>query len=551
MLNLLNANILLCDDSRLDRTFATRSLLDEGFKNIHEATNWETAKKICLNERISCCIIDLLMNEGEGTELIKELRQLPGYNRVPMLIITASESEEKTWSCLKNGADDYITKPYHAKALAVRVKLHIERFFVEICYKDLIEYMSCGFIIYKPINNGTEFEFVEFNHAGENIDNIKREDIIGKKLTEAFPEVEEIGFLDVLKRVLQTGKPEKLQLNEYEYKNKHKTIWRDNFVYRLPDNEIVTIYDDRTEKMQALEELKRSNTRLRLAAEGARLGVWELDLIARKFLWDEWMYELYGVDPADFDLKYETWEKLVDPDDLKALNTELISVIADNKKYDGEFRITKPSGEVRYIKAHGIISLDESGTPCHLTGINYDITERRLAEIKLAESALRDSLTNLYNRRYLYQKLQELHQKHLRDSSVFTVALFDLDHFKSINDNYGHLTGDRILLHFSHLLTSSLRPYDVIARFGGEEFIAVFIDTDKTLASQICRRILEKLGSESLPAEDTVIQYSFTCGICDIQEFSGKALNIDQLILCADERLYRGKENGRKQIISE
>ena len=549
MLNLLNAEILLCDDSQMDRTFALTSLVNAGFKNIYEAETWEEAKTICAQKRISCCIIDLLMHEGEGTVLINELRQLPGYKRVPMLIITASESSENTWSCLNMGADDYITKPYHEKALAIRVKLHIERYFVELCYKNLVEYMSCGFVICKAIDNGRDFEFVEFNNAGENLDDIRREDLIGKKMSEVFPEAEQLGFLDVLKRVLQTGKPEKFQINEY--KNKRKTIWRDNFVYRLPDNEIVTIYDDRTEKMQALEELKRINSRLQLAAEGALLGVWELDLITRKFVWDEWMYQLYGVDPEDFDLKYETWEKLVNPDDLKALNTELQAVIADNKKYDGEFRITKPSGEVRYMKAHGIISLNAAGIPCQLTGINYDITEKRLAEIQLAESALRDSLTNLYNRRYLYQKLQELQQKHLRDSSVFTVALFDLDYFKAINDNYGHLAGDRILLHFSHLLTSSLRPYDIITRFGGEEFIAVFLDTAKTLAAQICRRILKSLENEPVHTGDAVIQYSFTCGISDIRELTGKSPDIDQLISYADERLYRGKQSGRKQVISE
>lgn len=544
---LLGSQILICDDSNLERLYAAQSLANAGFLRLHLAKNWNEAIEICQNYSIDCCIIDLLMSEGEGTKLIKELRKLPNYQHVPMIIITASESEEKSWSCLEGGADDFVTKPYPEKTLAIRVKMHIERYIAESRYRNLIENMSNGVAVFSPVGAGDDFVFQDFNKAGESIITKKREDVIGRKFTEVFEGTADIVLLDVLKLVSQSGKPRKYTIDKYE--EDLLVSWCEYYAYRLPNEDVVVVCDNLTDRMLANEELKRVNQRLKLAAEGARLGVWELNLSNYTFIWDDGVYKIFGITPDEFDLTFSSWEKMVHPEDVKFIHKRLLEVISGEEEYDIEFRIFKPSKEMRYVKCHGIVSYTDDGFAESLTGIIYDITEQKIAENKLEESAVKDELTGLYNRRYLYDRLNILLDKHLRDKSIFSVAIFDLDYFKSINDNYGHLAGDVVLRHFAELLKTSVRSYDVVARLGGEEFVVIFVNADKADSARFCSRILDKLANMSVNSAGIEIWYSFTCGLSDVSDCNQISGGIDRMVSIADKLLYKGKNNGRNQVV--
>jgi signal transduction histidine kinase/PAS domain-containing protein len=121
-------------------------------------------------------------------------------------------------------------------------------------YKSLFENMKSGVAIYETVDDGNDFVCKDFNTPGEKIDSINRKDVIGKRVTEAFPGVEDFGLFTVLQRVWRTGESEFFP--EAMYKDEHKTSWRENFVYKLPSGEIVAVYDDVTrrkysEKMEA------------------------------------------------------------------------------------------------------------------------------------------------------------------------------------------------------------------------------------------------------------------------------------------------------------
>ncbi len=182
-------------------------------------------------------------------------------------------------------------------------------------------------------------------------------------------------------------------------------------------------------------------------------------------------------------------------------------------------------------------------------GALHDITKEKLDEIKLEEAAITDKLTGVYNRHYLYERLQELLDKHRRDDSGFAIAVFDLDYFKAINDTHGHIAGDRVLQHFAATLKSQLRSYDIVVRFGGEEFIVVFTDIAKEQAAQLCNRILAGLIETGVKIAEIEIEYSFTCGVTDIASWDHQPDGIDCLISYADDLLYKGKTNGRKQVV--
>lgn len=125
----------------------------------------------------------------------------------------------------------------------------------ELRYRELFECISSGVAVYRAVDDGRDFVFVDFNRAGERIEKTTRSDLIGKRVTEAFPGVEAFGLLDVFRQVWRTGTPAHHPISQYQ--DDRVESWRENFVYRLPSGEIVAVYDDVTPQKRAEEERDR------------------------------------------------------------------------------------------------------------------------------------------------------------------------------------------------------------------------------------------------------------------------------------------------------
>ena len=166
---------------------------------------------------------------------------------------------------------------------------------------------------------------------------------------------------------------------------------------------------------------------------------------------------------------------------------------------------------------------------------------------KLREQANRDSLTGLFNRRYLEGTLERELARGRREAAPLTMLLLDIDHFKLVNDTYGHQAGDEVLRAFGALLAEHARTEDIVCRYGGEEFLMVMPKMPLVIARERAAALLKLVQSQTVSFGELRIRITTSIGIAAIPEHSDTA---EGLIRCADEALYLAKRNGRNRVVA-
>ncbi len=169
--------------------------------------------------------------------------------------------------------------------------------------------------------------------------------------------------------------------------------------------------------------------------------------------------------------------------------------------------------------------------------------ELRIALERVQELATRDTLTGLVNRRHMQDLLEQEWQRQERLGVAFAVATIDLDYFKRINDEHGHRVGDEVLQHFARAANGVLRTTDVIARWGGEEFLILFPDSNVMQAQACLQRLTEVLSTQQVCEKVPELRVHFSAGVA--QHHHGRAL--DQTLERADRALYMAKAAGRNR----
>ncbi|MEO0126863.1 MAG: diguanylate cyclase [candidate division WOR-3 bacterium] len=166
---------------------------------------------------------------------------------------------------------------------------------------------------------------------------------------------------------------------------------------------------------------------------------------------------------------------------------------------------------------------------------------------KMEETSITDDLTKLYNTRYCNQKLDELIKERVKTKGKISLIFFDVDFFKLVDDNYGHLVGSETLRLIGERARSVIRERDIAVRYGGDEYIIILPDTDKPTAAIIAERIRKTIEEKPFPAQDgKYFNVSVTLGVATFPE---DALSRDELIGRADKAMYQGKMTGRNKVI--
>jgi PAS domain S-box/diguanylate cyclase (GGDEF) domain len=208
-----------------------------------------------------------------------------------------------------------------------------------------------------------------------------------------------------------------------------------------------------------------------------------------------------------------------------------------------ETTITSSTGTKNVVQFHKQVFTDASGEIAGFLGVIFDITEKKKLEETLAKQAIMDQLTGLSNRWDGMAKLETLHILSERQKQFYCVAMCDLDHFKGVNDQYGHQNGDCVLKEFAICLRNTLRCNDICFRYGGEEFVILLPETSISTGHALLER-LRKAWAEKIITLSINQKLSSTVSI-GISQYKLDDSSFTQLLKESDEALYQAKNKGR------
>ncbi|MBT3175424.1 MAG: diguanylate cyclase [Desulfobacula sp.] len=314
---------------------------------------------------------------------------------------------------------------------------------------------------------------------------------------------------------------------------------------KVSDQIAIAIDHKRTE--DALHENEKKYRRL---FKNAPAGIYEVDFKKNRFIdVNELMCDYSGYSKKEF-LSLDPLD-LFSQDSRKVYRERLENLsMKKNPARNLEYKIINKMGE----KLDVVLKNDFVYKKGKLIGalvVVHDITDRKLAEkkLKLLNSRLEyeathDPLTGGLNRRAILDILAKELIRTKRRNSRLSIGLCDVDHFKQVNDTYGHQAGDDVLRSLVKTIQNTLRPYDLVGRYGGEEFLLVIFDSAGLPEEGFYERIREKIAHHKMPIKSGAIHITVSIGITS---GAGDA-TVDEMIAKADTALYKAKKNGRNQL---
>lgn len=289
--------------------------------------------------------------------------------------------------------------------------------------------------------------------------------------------------------------------------------------------------------------LKESQQQLALALWGADLGLWDWNLYTDILMCNGPRIDLIGCHPGETQLPYPEWEQRLHPQDLPAVQAALRAHLENQTPfYESEYRLRYKDDEWIWVLIRGqLIERDARGRPLRVCGVVMDISERKRQEEDLNRLATTDPLTGAFNRRYLAQAMETEISRAQRYGRPLALIMFDIDHFKRVNDSLGHNQGDAVLKGVAALARQRLRHSDILVRWGGEEFMVLAPETALAQAIGLAETLQAALSQMAF-AEIGPITASF--GVTEYRPDEA----LEQWLKRVDDLVYQVKQNGRNHI---
>ncbi|MBE7433199.1 MAG: diguanylate cyclase [Anaerolineales bacterium] len=391
-------------------------------------------------------------------------------------------------------------------------------------------------------------------------------ELLGKNLRDVFPSGEAELFRTVVERVLKTNQVAHI---EYELLINSQPLWFEATISPLDADSTLWVAHDITHRKEIEEALRTAEANYRAIFEYATVGIYQSTPGGKSLKANPMMARIFGYDsPKDFIEGISSMEAdyYVDPADRREFQRriteegEVHGLISENKRKDGGRIWTQESA--RAVR-------DSQGNILYYEGFVTDITSRRQAEEDLSrardalEEANRelqdslerekrlsctDGLTGLYNHRHFFELAAREFHAALRHRRPLSFLMFDMDDFKKVNDTLGHAAGDDLLSQVARAALSQVRASDVIARYGGDEFIALLPHASAQQALPVAERIRASVTSLRIEGMEKNPEITLSIGIAELVREPPDE-NVERVIQRADEALYAAKAQGRNRTV--
>lgn len=323
-------------------------------------------------------------------------------------------------------------------------------------------------------------------------------------------------------------------------------LYEEKYIFSPSDRKILGIIASaigvEEERRLTQQALHQSEERYALAELGANDGLWDWNLKTQEIYYSPRWKAMFGLGDKEMGNSQEEWFSRVHPQDINCLQSAIAEHLEGKSSHlETEYRILHQDGKERWMLVRGMAVRDSNGT-YRMAGSQTDITAKKAAEAQLVYESCHDRLTGLANRGLFMDLLADALTRTKQDRSyLFAVLFLDLNRFKFINDSFGHLLGDRLLVEVGRKLESCVRPEDTVARLGGDEF-AILLDNIKDSDNAI--QVAERLQAElALPftIEGNEIFASVSIGVALSSTGYKRA---EDILRDADSTMYRVKEEG-------
>ena len=290
----------------------------------------------------------------------------------------------------------------------------------------------------------------------------------------------------------------------------------------------------------------RREAQAELALRGSNLAWWEQSIQGdgSELSISAYCNALLGYEAGEVVLTLQQWSDRVHPEDAGACETAKRAHMAQQTPlYESEYRVRHKHGHWVWLASRGkIVQSATAGLPQRMVGTTMDITVRKTAELALLTLNRTDYLTGAVTRRHFFDTAERECARAVCHGSPLSLLALDLDHFKRINDQFGHAGGDVVLKSFVATVEKFLRTTDICGRIGGEEFCILLPETDQAGAAALARRILAGVRGAPAHLPNQALHYTASLGVSSLSE---QNTTFDSLLRSADKALYRAKSLGR------